>query len=127
MVSFQLPAAIKPVSSAHHTAVMAEHNAAATPALNTQIESGRFDEKAQHPVEHTPAKAAPKVEEDDDEDEHIDALIEDLESHDGHGFEEEEEEGAAGPGAGRVVPEDMLQTDTRLGLTEAEVTTRRRK
>lgn len=53
-----------------------------------------------------------------------DALIEDLESQDGHGLEEEEERDVHG---GRVVPEDMLLTDTRIGLTEAEVTSRRRK
>lgn len=29
--------------------------------------------------------------------------------------------------AGRVVPEDMLQTDTRVGLTEHEVQARRKK
>lgn len=39
--------------------------------------------------------------------------------------EEEEEEGT--PGGGRVVPEDMLQTDTRVGLTSEEVVQRRRK
>lgn len=53
-----------------------------------------------------------------------DALIEDLESQDGHDAEEDEEES---PHGGRVVPEDMLQTDTRQGLTEAEVIARRRK
>ena len=43
-----------------------------------------------------------------------------------HLQEEEEEEGAA-PGAGRVVPEDMLMTDTRVGLTSEEVLQRRKK
>jgi len=98
---------------------MAESNAAAAPALNTNIESGHFDEKAAH--NNTTAPAAdtkPKVE-DEDEDEDIDALIEDLESQDGHGFDEEEE-AEASPAQGRVVPEDMLQTDTRVGLTESE-------
>ncbi len=51
-------------------------------------------------------------------------MIEDLESQDGHGVEEEEERDVHG---GRVVPEDMLMTDTRTGLTEAEVVNRRRK
>lgn len=107
---------------------MADHKAGA-PALDTNIESGQFDEKSrqhhqqQAPAEHVPRKAAA---EDDDEDEDIDALIEDLESQDGHdAFEEEEEEGT--PGGGRVVPEEMLQTDSRVGLTESEVTARRRK
>ncbi len=39
--------------------------------------------------------------------------------------EEEEEEVAAG--GARVIPEDMLQTDTRVGLTSDEVLQRRRK
>ena len=51
--------------------------------------------------------------------------IEDLQSDDGHAFEEEEE--GAAPGAGRVVPEELLQTDTRVGLTSEEVLQRRRK
>lgn len=99
------------------------------PALNTNIESGQFDEKAQQHRQQAPAEQVPRkvaAAEDDDEDEDIDALIEDLESQDGHeGFDEEEEEGS--PGGGRVVPEEMLQTDSRVGLTESEVVTRRRK
>lgn len=61
----------------------------------------------------------------DDEDEDIDALIEDLESEDGHHLEEEEMD--AIPGGGCIVPENMLQTDSLVGLTEAEVVARRRK
>ncbi len=38
---------------------------------------------------------------------------------------EEEEEVAAG--GARIIPEDMLQTDTRVGLTSDEVLQRRRK
>jgi H+-transporting ATPase len=56
----------------------------------------------------------------------MDALIDELESQDGHA-EEEEEGDAANPSTGRVVPEDQLQTDTRLGLTEQEVLARRKK
>ena len=63
---------------------MAESQPAGAPALNTNIESGDFNEKSAPP----PA-AKPKVEEEEEEDEDIDALIEDLESQDGHGFEEE--------------------------------------
>ena len=81
-----------------------------TPALNTQTESGKFDEKQHHTSD--PEKVKHESEEDEDED--IDALIEDLESQDGHGLEEDEEEGAV-PGGARVIPEDMLQTDTRIG------------
>jgi len=103
---------------------MAEPNPAGAPALNTNIESGGFNEKEAHQTRAPATK--PKVAE-EEEDEDIDALIEDLESQDGHGFEEEEEGDDNPAGAGRVVPEEMLQTDTRVGLTESEVTNRRRK
>ncbi|KAH6678885.1 plasma membrane ATPase [Plectosphaerella plurivora] len=103
---------------------MAESNTAAAPALNTPIESHRFDEKKGPIGEDVPATKT-KVEDDDDEDEDMDALIEDLESQDGHAEEEEEEDNT--PGGARVIPEDQLMTDTRLGLTEAEVLVRRRK
>ncbi|WYZ37595.1 hypothetical protein EsH8_II_001101 [Colletotrichum jinshuiense] len=101
---------------------MADSNATAAPALSTPIESHKFDEK-ERPIE-APAASNPKVEEDEEDDEDIDALIEDLESQDGHVDEEEEDET---PGMGRVVPEEQLQTDTRLGLTEQEVLNRRKK
>ncbi|KAJ9141900.1 Plasma membrane ATPase [Pleurostoma richardsiae] len=101
---------------------MAESNSATSPALNTQIESGKFDEK--DPAPAAPAASKPKVQ-DDDEDEDIDALIDELESQDGH-IDEEDEENET-PGSGRVVPEELLQTDTRVGLTEQEVIARRRK
>lgn len=58
---------------------MSEHAAAGAPALSTNIESGKFDEKEAHNV---PAKQ--RVEEEEEEDEDIDALIDDLESNDGH-------------------------------------------
>ena len=61
-----------------------------------------------------------REEEEEEEDEDIDALIEDLESQDGHGFEEEEEGDGSPAGAGRVIPEEMLQTDTRVGLTDSK-------
>jgi H+-transporting ATPase len=97
---------------------MAESNAAAAPALNTSIESGKFDEKeAQHKNTEPNPAAKGAVEEEEDED--IDALIEDLESQDGGGFEEEEE-GEGTPATGRHIPEEMLQTDTRVGLTESK-------
>ena len=95
---------------------MAESQPAGAPAINTNIESGDFNEKSAPP----PAATKPKVEEEEEEDEDIDALIEDLESQDGHGFEEEEEGDGSPAGAGRVIPEEMLQTDTRVGLTDSE-------
>lgn len=86
---------------------------------DANIESGHFDEKAE--PSHKPA-----VDDDDEEeDEDMDALIDELESQDGHA--EEEEEADENPATGRVVPEDQLQTDTRTGLTEAEVLARRKK
>lgn len=105
---------------------MADDRAVGAPALDMNIESGNFDEKrAQPPAEAVPPKKDASAE-DEEEDEDIDALIEDLESEDGHAFEEEEEETSPTTG-GRVVPDDMLQTDSRLGLTESEVVARRRK
>jgi magnesium-transporting ATPase (P-type) len=105
---------------------MADDKAVGAPALDMNIESGNFDEKrAQPPAEAVPPKKDASAE-DEEEDEDIDALIEDLESEDGHAFEEEEEETSPTTG-GRVVPDDMLQTDSRLGLTESEVVARRRK
>jgi H+-transporting ATPase len=63
--------------------------------------------------------------EDDEEIEDIDALIDDLESQDG-GDDDFEDDAAPGSSA-RPVPEDLLQTDTRVGLTSVEVDQRRRK
>lgn len=101
---------------------MAEEKSVGAPALDTNIETGGFDEKrGQAPPTHS--HKAP-VAEDEEPDEDMDALIEDLESQDGHEVDEEEE---TQPGGGRVVPEDQLQTDSRVGLTEAEVIARRRK
>jgi len=91
--------------------------------LNTNIESGQFDEKNGHNDTTTTSR---KPVEDEEEDEDMDALIDELESQDGHAEEEEGEEDAT-PGGGRVVPEDQLQTDTRIGLTESEVHARRKK
>lgn len=93
--------------------------------LNTNIESGTFDEKTGHhdtAMPHTTKKPL----EDEEEDEDMDALIDELESQDGH-LEEEEGEEDASPGTGRVVPEDQLATDTRIGLTDSEVHARRKK
>ncbi|CAO2648573.1 Nn.00g078400.m01.CDS01 [Neocucurbitaria sp. VM-36] len=66
------------------------------------------------------------MEEDEEEDEDIDALIEELESQDGDNADYEEEE-AQIAGGGRLIPEELLQTDTRIGLTLAEVLLRRKK
>ena len=91
--------------------------------LNTTIESGTFDEKTGH---HDDLVVTTKPVIDEEEDEDMDALIDELESQDGHA-EDEDEEGEVTPSSGRIVPEDMLQTDTRIGLTESEVHARRKK
>ena len=90
--------------------------------LGTSVPSGEFtgQEKAAPVQEHDEKKR-----QDDDEDEDMDALIAELESHDGHIEEEDEETGEAGEA--RPVPEELLQTDTRMGLTDDEVTARRKK
>ncbi|KAF3940742.1 hypothetical protein ABW19_dt0205509 [Dactylella cylindrospora] len=80
------------------------------------------------PEKQEPAAEKPEgvpIEDDDEDIEDIDALIDDLESQDGHEIEEEEA-GEAGASA-RPVPEELLQTDTRLGLTSQEVEQRRKR
>ena len=60
----------------------------------------------------------------EEEEEDIDALIAELESEDGEADEEDE----AQPGmSARPIPEELLNTDTRKGLTHAEVIERRRR
>lgn len=110
--------------------------------LGTNVPSGDFDGATSAPVAHDPEKtghhhedhhdapAAPtpvKKEgagDDDEEDEDMDALIDELESQDGAAEEEEE---VVEAGGARPVPEEMLNTDTRQGLSDAEVTARRKK
>lgn len=106
---------------------MANHSTTSSSApnhLGTNIESGHFDEKnnRHEPVNNKTKPANGEEEEDED----MDALIDELESQDGHQEEEGEDETQAG-GGGRVIPEDQLQTDTRHGLTEQEVVARRKK
>jgi H+-transporting ATPase len=69
---------------------MAESNSSGAPGqLDTNIESGKFDEK-EAPI-NTPTHEKVKAEGVEEEDEDMDALIEDLESHDGHDDEDEDE------------------------------------
>jgi H+-transporting ATPase len=72
---------------------MAEPNSTTAPAVNTPIESGKFDEKEARPADVAAPNTSlkPKVEDEEEEDEDMDALIEDLESQDGHDDAEEEE------------------------------------
>ncbi|KAI9836191.1 MAG: plasma membrane H+-ATPase [Sarea resinae] len=103
--------------------------------LGTNVPTGGFDgnqdpEKAGH-VDNGDDVAHPKKDlgvpgGEDEEDEDMDALIDELESQDGHIDQEDEEEEVAAGGA-RPVAEDLLQTDTRHGLTDEEVISRRKK
>ncbi|CAF9913594.1 MAG: plasma membrane H+-ATPase [Gomphillus americanus] len=95
------------------------------PKIDSNIESGHLEhnEKQTAPTNEKPT--APDG--DDDEDEDMDALIDELESQDGAAQAEEDEEEAEAGGEAPPVPEELLQTDTRTGLTEAEVQQRRKK
>lgn len=62
---------------------------------------------------------------DDDDDEDLDALIDELESLDGRAVEEEES--PVDPGGARTVREELLQTNPEYGLSDNEVTARRKK
>lgn len=90
---------------------------------------GTDDEKAihnGHPVEVTGELrfAGRKINTDEDDEDDMDALIEELESLDPEAdIEDDNNE----PGSGQSVPEELLQTDTRMGLTEPEVIARRKK
>ena len=113
------------------------HDAPTTPNhLGTDVPSGNMahsteghNEKHHELDETLAAKPGKKADigGDEDEDEDMDALIDELESHDGGaaGAEEEEEEGDTG--AAPPIAEDLLQTSTRTGLTEHEVGQRRKK
>jgi len=111
---------------------MAEHSTTA-PQINSNIESGNLEhnEKQAAPAEtaatHEKPHAAAGAAVDDDEDEDMDALIDELESQDGAAQIEEDEEEAEAGGEAAPVPDEILNTDTRRGLTDAEVTQRRKK
>lgn len=88
--------------------------------LNTNIPSAELEEKEQG--QDKPAEGTPVDEDDQDED--IDALIDELESV--AGDDPEEDDPATGASA-RPIPEEVLNTDTRIGLTAAVVEQRRKK
>lgn len=98
--------------------------------LGTTVPTGQFDDH--HHSEkidyYTTAMAADPEKQDvilkDDEDVDMDALIEDLESNSGDVIDEEGDVEAGGP---KPVPEDLLQTELTIGLSDAEVTQRRKK
>lgn len=81
---------------------------------------------AAHDAATTPAESKRDLgaPDDEEEDEDIDALIDELESQNG---DVEEEEETTEVGAARPVPEELLNTDTRRGLSDHDVVTRRKK
>lgn len=88
--------------------------------LGTNVPTSGFDEKK----DYGSTEKKPVIE-DEEEDEDMDALIEELESQDAAIEDDEEEEAVAG--GARNVPEELLQTSTRDGLTTAEVAQRVKK
>ncbi|KAI5279609.1 plasma membrane H+-ATPase [Ascosphaera aggregata] len=115
---------------------MSDHNGASDAPpnhLGTQVPSGDFEKQQQQQQlqqQQQPSdpekKAAQPHAEDEDEDEDMDALIAELESDDGH-LDDEDDDAGDDPSTARPVPEELLNTDTRMGLTDAEVTARRKK
>jgi H+-transporting ATPase len=92
------------------------------PQVRVSVHNIPLDERPD--VLFTPRRASRKDKEDDEEDEDLDALIEELESLDPDDELNAEVETVAGA---RSVPEELLQTDTRVGLIEPEVIARRKK
>jgi H+-transporting ATPase len=91
----------------------------------TTTESANVDEK----TASDQRAAIPTRPADDDEDVDIDALIDALESEDGHEDQDEVESVDAVPGARapRPISEEWFKTNTCHGLTETEVSARRKK
>lgn len=88
--------------------------------LGTNVPSSALNEKK----EYGASEKKPVIE-DEEEDEDMDALIEELESQDQNIEDDDEEEAVAG--SARTIPEDQLQTSTRDGLSSSEVIARRKK
>lgn len=89
------------------------------PVVNTSIPSATLEEKV---AMEKPAEGQPLDEDEQDED--IDALIDELESVAG---DDPEEEDVATGHSSRPIPEEVLNTDTRIGLTASVVEARRKK
>jgi hypothetical protein len=67
-----------------------------------------------------------KLDYEEDEDDDLDALIEEFESQNSEnaGYYEDEEADSSG---GCIIPEELLQTDTQIGFNSIEVLARRKK
>lgn len=101
------------------------HNTSTSTRNNNGLDHEKIVGGHHHGGDTPPSELKPEgvaVEEEDVDD--IDALIDDLESQDGG---EQEEEEMAEVGGARPVSEELLKTDTRVGLTEQDVLLRRKK
>lgn len=113
-----------------NTVGTSDHIPTNTATHPTGIETGHHEPTGVNASSMPPHEKAPVLDEktpvveDDDEDEDIDALIDELESQDVP-IEDDDEEAAAGEA--RAIDEKLLQTDTGRGLTTAEVEARRKK
>ncbi|RKF56940.1 Plasma membrane ATPase [Erysiphe neolycopersici] len=90
-------------------------------SCNGTLEHGRVDQESQEAKEESNSL---QYVGDDEED--MDALINELDS-DESGTEEELENNDNVPGISRTLPDDLLPTDPCTGLTEAEVVLRRKR
>lgn len=104
----------------------ASFNSPAPNRLNTPIESGTFDEKS---IEHgNPTPALLNPDEDEEKDSSIKDLIDDLQSDDGHGGDEEAEEQGEEDVTGEFKPlPKYIETDVATGLSTDEVLARRKQ
>lgn len=111
---------------------MSEYTGASLPVCVGQgVRNGQTDVEYGYSGEGMPESIQdmrPNGDDDDEEeeDEDIDNLIEELESQDGDNADYEEEEVQQSGGA-RLIPEELLQTNTRTGLTSGEVFLRRKQ
>ena len=101
-----------PVAHAHG------HGGNDAPTVTTNIPSGGLD---QEKIEEKPTEGQPI---EDEQDEDIDALIDELESVAG---DDPEEDDPSSGHSSRPIPDEILNTDTRIGLTNQMVEVRRRR
>ncbi|KAF2128858.1 plasma membrane ATPase [Dothidotthia symphoricarpi CBS 119687] len=89
---------------------------------STNVPSGQIQETKEYEVDIIAKNGLDEVQKDEQD---IDDLIEELQSENGDVDEEEEQDEQ--PGSARIISEDHLQTDSRHGLTNSEVSVRRKK
>ena len=114
----------------HHGEHSSRTSSDATPPnhLGTTVPTGQFDDHSEKGDYYNAAMAEDPEKQDvllkDDEDVDMDALIEDLESNSGDVIDEEADVEAGGP---KPVPEELLQTELTIGLSDEQVIQRRKK